>query len=312
MAMNRTSPSSNVIEFDSSRLKLAGMLRPRGEHSPTADVAELQRRLNLELQTSLEPEHLLGLFLARLGMALPVVGLGFRHEPTDLQLELGDAGVHSLHYRLQHDGENLGDLLLHLASNPLGQTLAPLDGWLGCLLYPLRNALLYRAALLDALRDPLTGAGNRVAMNRALSREIELARRHGQPLSLIMLDIDHFKQVNDRFGHHCGDQVLKAVSTCIRAQLRNVDMLFRYGGEEFLILLSNTGEDAAERVGQRLCGAVEAMRFDTEEGMVLPLSVSLGCASYRLSEDVDTLLKRADAALYQAKRNGRNQLRMAI
>jgi diguanylate cyclase (GGDEF)-like protein len=103
-----------------------------------------------------------------------------------------------------------------------------------------------------ALRDPLTDTGNRIAMDQTLQREIDMSRRHLQPLSLLMLDIDHFKQINDTHGHSAGDDVLKAVAASIKGQLRNVDMVFRYGGEEFLILLSNTAREAAAMVGERL------------------------------------------------------------
>lgn len=111
------------------------------------------------------------------------------------------------------------------------------------------NALLYRAATQRALRDPLTGTDNPIAMEQTLQREIDRSRRHRQPLSLLMLDIDHFKNVNDTHGHAAGDHVLREVAASIKQQLRNVDRVFRYGGEAFLILLSNTGRESAALVG---------------------------------------------------------------
>jgi diguanylate cyclase (GGDEF)-like protein len=174
----------------------------------------------------------------------------------------------------------------------------------------MRNALLYRAATQSALRDPLTGAGNRIAMEQTLQREIEMSRRHLQPLSLLMLDIDHFKRVNDSHGHSAGDDVLKAIAATIKAQLRNVDMVFRYGGEEFLILLSNTSREAASMVGERLRYAAQAAEYYAD-GQLIELTVSLGCSTLLPGESADSLLRRADSALYVAKREGRNRLAMA-
>ncbi|MNN13161.1 Diguanylate cyclase DosC [compost metagenome] len=174
----------------------------------------------------------------------------------------------------------------------------------------MRNALLYREATQSALRDPLTGAGNRIAMEQTLQREIDMSRRHQQPLSLLMLDIDHFKRVNDSHGHSAGDDVLKAIAATIKAQLRNVDMVFRYGGEEFLVLLSNTSREAAAMVGERLRYATQAAEYYAD-GHLIELTVSLGCSTLLPGESADSLLRRADSALYVAKREGRNRLAMA-
>jgi len=174
----------------------------------------------------------------------------------------------------------------------------------------MRNALLYRAATQSALRDPLTDTGNRIAMDQTLQREIEMSRRHSQPLSLLMLDIDHFKQINDTYGHSAGDEVLKAVAASIKSQLRNVDMVFRFGGEEFMILLSNTSREAAAMVGERLRFAAQAQDY-VAEGKAIELTVSLGCSTLLPGESAESLLRRADSALYVAKREGRNRLAMA-
>jgi diguanylate cyclase (GGDEF)-like protein len=181
---------------------------------------------------------------------------------------------------------------------------------LAALLYPMRNTLLYRAATQSALRDPLTDTGNRIAMDQTLQREIELSRRHLQPLSLLMLDIDHFKLINDTHGHSAGDDVLKAVATSIKRQLRNVDMVFRFGGEEFLILLSNTSREAAALVGERLRFAAQTEEY-LADGRSIELTVSLGCSTLLPGESAESLLRRADNALYVAKREGRNRLAMA-
>jgi diguanylate cyclase (GGDEF)-like protein len=137
-----------------------------------------------------------------------------------------------------------------------------------------------------------------------------MARRHLNPLSLLMLDIDHFKTINDTHGHAAGDNVLRTVAASIKSQLRNVDMVFRYGGEEFLILLSNTGRDAAKMVGERLRQATQAQDY-WADGTRIELTVSLGCSTLLPAESAESLLRRADSALYVAKREGRNRLAMA-
>ena len=202
--------------------------------------------------------------------------LQYRHQASDLRLEFGHRGHHSVSYSLSHEGEHLGELIFRRNQRLVEEELGQLESLLSTLLYPMRNALLYRAATRSALRDPLTETGNRIAMDQTLQREIDMARRHLNPLSLLMLDIDHFKTINDTHGHAAGDNVLRAVAGAIKSQLRNVDMVFRFGGEEFLILLSNTGREAAAMVGERLRQAAQNQEY-WADGTRIELTVSLGC-----------------------------------
>ena len=162
----------------------------------------------------------------------------------------------------------------------------------------------------SALRDPLTNTGNRIAMQQTLKREVEIARRPLQPLSVLMVDIDHFKRINDSHGHLVGDQALKSVASALKDSLRNIDMVFRYGGEEFMVLLSSTNREAASMVGERLRMAVLGIQY-LVENRAIELSVSLGCATLLPGESMESLLRRADNALYVSKRDGRNRLSMA-
>lgn len=305
------SPSqTNAIDFDSAKLQRLGF----GQQPPILErpvsLAQLRQQLNLQLQTSLEPQHILGLFYREIQRLVPLDALIYQHKSSDLRLEFGQRGHHSISYSLSHEGEHLGELIFRRNQRFSEQEQANLESLLAALLYPMRNTLLYRAATQSALRDPLTDTGNRIAMDQTLQREIELARRHMQPLSLLMLDIDHFKRVNDTHGHSAGDDVLKAVAASIKNQLRNVDMVFRYGGEEFLILLSNTSREAAALVGERLRCAAQAEDYPAD-GHTVELTVSLGCSTLLPGESAESLLRRADSALYVAKREGRNRLTMA-
>lgn len=275
-----------------------------------ASLAQLRQQMSLQLQTSLEPQRILGLFFREAQRLVPLDALSYVHQASDLRLEFGTRGHHSLSYSLSHEGEQMGELVFRRNQRFNDKEQGDLESLLSSLLYPMRNALLYRAATQSALRDPLTGAGNRIAMEQTLQREIDMSRRHQQPLSVLMLDIDHFKRVNDSHGHSAGDDVLKAIAATIKAQLRNVDMVFRYGGEEFLVLLSNTSREAAAMVGERLRYATQAAEYYAD-GQLIELTVSLGCSTLLPGESADSLLRRADSALYVAKREGRNRLAMA-
>lgn len=305
------SPSqTNAIDFDSAKLQRLGFGQPPPLLERPASLAQLRQQMSLQLQTSLEPQRILGLFFREVQRLVPLDALSYVHSGSDLRLEFGARGHHSVSYSLSHEGEHLGELVFRRNQRFSEQDQGNLESLLSSLLFPMRNALLYRAATQSALRDPLTGTGNRIAMEQTLQREIDMSRRHLQPLSVLMLDIDHFKRVNDSHGHSAGDDVLKAVAASIKGQLRNVDMVFRYGGEEFLILLCNTGREAAAMVGERLRHAAQTAEYFAD-GKLIDLTVSLGCSTLLPGESADSLLRRADSALYVAKREGRNRLAMA-
>ncbi|PQP03242.1 MULTISPECIES: GGDEF domain-containing protein [Pseudomonas] len=305
------SPSqTNAIDFDSAKLQRLGFGQQPTLLERPFSLAQLRQELGLQLQTSLEPQRILGLFFREIQHLVPLDALNYEHQPSDLRLQFGQRGHHSISYSLSHEGEQLGELVFRRNQRFSDEEQGHLESLLSTLLYPMRNALLYRAATQSALRDPLTDTGNRIAMDQTLQREIEMSRRHSQPLSLLMLDIDHFKQINDTYGHSAGDEVLKAVAASIKSQLRNVDMVFRFGGEEFMILLSNTNREAAAMVGERLRFAAQAQDY-VAEGKAIELTVSLGCSTLLPGESAESLLRRADSALYVAKREGRNRLAMA-
>lgn len=301
---------TNAIDFDRAKLQRLGFGQqpPRPERS--VSLAQMRQQLSQLLQTSLEPQRILGLFFREIQRLVPLDALSYEHKASDLRLEFGECAPHSISYSLNHEGEHLGRLVFRRKQAFSDQEQGNLESILSALLYPMRNTLLYRAATQSALRDPLTDTGNRIAMDQTLQREIEMSRQHLQPLSLLMLDIDHFKHVNDNHGHSAGDEVLKAVAGSIKHQLRNVDMVFRFGGEEFLILLSNTGREAAAMVGERLRFAAQEQDY-AADGKSIELTVSLGCSTLLPGESADSLLRRADNALYVAKRAGRNRLAMA-
>lgn len=168
----------------------------------------------------------------------------------------------------------------------------------------------HQAELLARL-DPLTGLANRRHFLTLLDQELVRYERHPQPLSLLMIDVDHFKQFNDCYGHQVGDLVLQRVADTINGTIRKPDTACRYGGEEFVVLLPETGVEAAARLAQRLLEAIEETTVAHNEKL-LGVTASLGVGTLGDDEAADaaTLLERADQALYAAKNSGRNQLRI--
>lgn len=156
-----------------------------------------------------------------------------------------------------------------------------------------------------AATDELTGLSNRRSFNERFSAAISSARRHSYPISLIMIDLDHFKNINDTLGHCQGDQVLQNFSDLLREMIRSEDLAARWGGEEFIVILPHTSSDAAAALAERIRNAFEQYSAG-DPPMVL--SASFGVTELQGEEDVDAVLRRADDALYRAKHEGRNRV----
>lgn len=157
--------------------------------------------------------------------------------------------------------------------------------------------------------DALTGVGNRRWFEEQGRREIERAFRQQEPLCLLIFDVDHFKRINDTYGHDAGDQVLRVLSAQVRGGLRGVDLLARFGGEEFIVMLPSTTLAEAAQVAERLRASLEQSPVDLGSGQSERMTVSVGiCQLGSAAGDLDGLLKEADVALYRAKRTGRNRV----
>ncbi len=155
--------------------------------------------------------------------------------------------------------------------------------------------------------DALTGVNNRRSLETHLKEEVERHKRYGHPLSLIMFDIDHFKAVNDRYGHQCGDYVLQKIAEVIRSAIRTEDVLARYGGEEFCCLLPETSVSAAQILAERFRTKIAGHVFEFQKENIR-VTISLGVSSMNAATpSAETLLKKADDGLYVAKNKGRNQ-----
>ncbi|MCP1442417.1 diguanylate cyclase [Pseudomonas sp. GGS8] len=176
-----------------------------------------------------------------------------------------------------------------------------------------QEALGYREHLEEqrqkALIDPLTGLPNRAAWSERLDHEISQWQQHGNTLLLAMLDLDHFKRINDNYGHLAGDKVLKIIASVLRKRLRGTDFIARFGGEEFVLLMPATAPMAGAKLLETLRASIEACPFHFK-GERVTITISMGLTAFRPDEHGDLVLKRADQALYRAKNTGRNRIEL--
>lgn len=259
------------------------------------------------LQTTLEFDELIAIFSKRIQATIPHNSVEYRNDEFDMEFKRGLMARHSCSYALKVEEQQLGELKLTRSQRFSKDELKMLESLLCCLIYPLRNATLFHQALKMAYTDPLTKTNNRTAFNDSVIRELKRAKRNEQPLSLIFVDIDHFKMINDDHGHECGDLALSSVAGWIMESVRGSDSVYRHGGEEFVILLIDTDLQGAAIMAERVRVNIEnhALAYGME---VLNLTASLGVSQLRAEDGVDEFIKRADAAMYQAKHQGRNQV----
>ena len=272
----------------------------REKHLRILQLSDLLSR-NLEIGPIIEA------FMDEISGVVEFCGYRFSCDDINATLENGVIEGYNANYRLKIQNRLLGELTLYKLASFNSRELCELEDLLCSLIYPVKNALMYQIALKSAYRDPLTGLNNRMAMEMNLPREIDLAKRHSQSMALLVMDLDGFKEINDGFGHDVGDQVLREVAEVIGQVVRNTDLVFRYGGDEFVGGLAQTGIHGAIDVCERIRSSVE--RLDLSGfGIDGRVSVSIGITLVRQGDNFQVAFKRADKALYQAKLNGKNQI----
>lgn len=294
------------------RVSLTPRLRPGRAGVAFRDAFDKGWLLHLSqrLQTKLQVEELIGVYATECAPVVPFDSVTFQYADREVSIEHGTRQPHSCAYTLLLSDQTLG-VMTYTRSRPFSESdAASLELLTSQIVYPLRNALLYQEAVVAASRDPLTGANNRAHLESTLEREVSLAQRHGGALSLIMFDLDHFKQVNDRHGHTTGDCVLRTFAARLSQCIRSSDVLFRYGGEEFVVVLRNTDLRGAALLAERVRQVVEALQVECS-GKTVPLTVSAGVATLSAGEDAPHFLQRTDRALYHSKMSGRNRVTAA-
>jgi len=272
------------------------------------DINDLQRTLKLAgmLHSSLELKTVLEYFLEAAKLKVNFQSAHYQNDELRTELQFNETQKHSCSYNLTIEEQSLGEITFFSKKRFTTASLEKLENLLCHLIHPLRNSILYQKALKAAASDALTGLNNRGALDKILKREVDISIRHDNPLSLIVLDIDFFKAINDQYGHAMGDKVLKNLSRCIENEIRGCDVLFRYGGEEFVIILTNTDISGAQLLSERIRNAVIGEEFIINNKSV-PIRISLGVAQLEDNDDAEELFTKTDTALYEAKRKGRNQ-----
>jgi len=294
-----TTPNLRLVES-------TGHLRSPASTS-VSPMFENEMRLMEKLQTTLDVEKLISIFNTEARQLVQFDGIDYLHESeTTIALRIGEKTTHRCIYSLKIEENTLGDIVFYRRKRFQERELNKIEVLLSSLIYPLRNALQYKEAVEHSFTDPLTGAQNRASMDQSLTREVELAKRQGSPLSIILIDADHFKSVNDIHGHSHGDEVLKAITQVAKDTIRQSDVIYRFGGEEFLVLLGQTETDGATLLADRIRENIEELNYIN--GIKSDVTASLGVTTLNTFDDCKSLFNRADKALYQAKESGRNKV----
>jgi len=228
---------------------------------------------------------------------------------------LGEVGSsrNELRFDLSADDEAIRtELVLYPPPEGFASDTKQLAEWLAAQAgIALENARLHDLVQRQAITDDLTGLVNRRRFLEALDSEVQQAARLGTGLAIVLLDLDDFKGINDRFGHHSGDRVLEALGAMLRDHIRDVDLAARLGGEEFALLLPEIGRSDAVHVAERLCRSLSERPVALVEGNALSSTASFGVAHYVPGDSGEDLLRLADDALYRAKGDGKNRVRVA-
>jgi diguanylate cyclase (GGDEF)-like protein len=277
--------------------------RPSGMHR---DPREALALVGDALAATHNPRVLLPVILEVITEATDALG-GQIFSGADEVAWIGEVGGGRKPLSLELDGTTR--LVLFPPDEGFNKETRTLAEWLASqAAVALDNARLHDIVQRQAITDDLTGLVNRRRFIEALDAEIERARGFGSALTIVLADLDNFKQVNDEFGHHGGDVVLRAFADLIRSHVRDVDVSGRIGGEEFAILLPDTDGAGAARVAERMRRSLNEVAIPLSDGAAIHVAASFGVAELTPRQSGDDLLRAADAALYRAKDEGKNRV----
>jgi diguanylate cyclase (GGDEF)-like protein len=273
----------------------------------TIDTSNGLTQLIERLQTSLMLPELLQIFADEVANIVPINGISLETDNECFSSEQFKLEQCRFHSNLVKHQQSLGQIS-YASKRPLNQLQCQLLSKLQqTLFYPVKNALTFLQVQRQALYDHLTQLGNRGYFEQTLDCALIRAAKKEQALTLMVLDLDNFKQANDIWGHDQGDQVLVEFAYLIRNAIRKTDYAFRFGGDEFAIVLEGANELVATRIAKQISLAVAQSQQLNQVGV----SCSIGYACRQQSDDRISLFKRADTALYKAKNAGKNSLRRA-
>ncbi len=275
----------------------------------TSYAKERQENTSLieQLQTTLDIDQLLQIYLNAITSVYRInaIELETYHGKFKAGHIKKDSKLMTLPIRI--DNRLMGQVSYYSDKTITDILMSSLTGYQKSLVFPLRNALAFWQLQQMALKDPLTGVGNRAMFDENVSRKIQQAQRNQDNFVLLLLDLDNFKQVNDKHGHLMGDEILSNFAKLVQECLRGEDELFRFGGDEFAVLLDRQEIEAAKIVAGRIHYAIGQTPLFNKYGV----STSIGCACYVDADTATSLFARADKALYAAKDAGKNCMKTA-
>ncbi len=286
-----------------------GALKKKVQHSDRTNKLDIDKqtliKLSNRLHSQIEIEKLINIFADEVKPLLNLNDIIYKL-PTD-KTKINNKGRHYASYNMVFNEISLGEISFVRKTRFIEQENLFIEKLLISLLSPLFNAIKFYHAIQDAQTDPLTGALNRLGLDKGFNREMDLARRNEDDLSILVLDIDHFKKVNDTYGHDFGDTVLKQISQHISSCIRATDVFARFGGEEFVVLLNNTNRSGALLLAERIRQQIE-QNYSMNGDEKVFYTASIGIATLKANDNRESFFNRADKALYEAKNNGRNRV----
>lgn len=301
-----TIPSSKCVI--TSEQEIAASIRFSKESTLSrSNLTELIHLLHLSLET----DKILQLFFKHVKNYFKLSKMLYSNLEYNISITLGNRSNHTTNiknsknlknYELFYQKEFLGEV--HVISKiklPPNKTIE-LKSFINLLILPLRNSLLYTKAIKETRLDALTQTGNRLALLEDLQYHFDLASRYNSQLSVLFIDIDHFKKINDQYGHLTGDKILFTIGQSLKSLVRKSDLVYRYGGEEFVIILESTNQNGAVNLARKIKNFLAKNKINE-----VLITVSTGIATKIPTDSKDSLIERADKALYTAKAKGRNR-----
>lgn len=294
-----------TIPLESPQLKLVSSSRPDTQraHQGVDAVHFLQA-----ITASLELEDVMGTLGRFLYDLVQQTGWEYRRADGDEIMTGGKPDRHRLEYVLTLNGTEMGALKLMRGRRFSESEQIAIESLLGLAAPAIQNALRFASVTRQLERDPLTGLGNRRALTLQGAQWLADSIRHEQPISMLVMDLDRFKDVNDTHGHPVGDRLLCRVAEILTACTRTSDLCIRLGGDEFVVLLPWSGLADALECAERIRRRLESAPIETPTGEQVAAQLSIGVAGYRKGMDLDRLYHQADQALYAAKRSGANRV----
>lgn len=288
---NGLQPDEEALNTDVTELNHAG-LNPGNTHS--------QYR-------SQDIYQLISVFITEARKVLPCDGIEYNEDTLGLSFIDGDINHHRCDYKIRLGEQSLGEIGFSREKEFQDHELVVIENLIAGLTLPLRNAFHYQKAIRFALRDRLTGLRNGNAYYDNISLEIERARRYKVPFSLLLINLDNFSDINQCYGHEAGNAVLVEVAARLENDARNSDIIFRKGGDEFLVFLPNTAKSAANKAAERIKKAVLSTPCIVDNTDIR-FSTSIGVVTVLPDDSAFTIIDRADKALYHAKILGKDRI----